>query len=74
MQLVLVACKNRMDLYVNPENVAFRQAVTDELYIDKMGMAIEKEPSYHAHLNQYNVIRPDIQRFLFQKSHCSIFN
>ena len=112
-----------MGLYFNPENEAFRQAATDELYVDKTGMialmnqklnktrvkyvcvsrprrfgksmaadmlaayyskgcdssglfagmAIEKEPSYHTHLNQHNVIRLDIQRFLFQEFHCSIF-
>ncbi len=114
---------NRMGLYFNPENEAFRQAVTDELYVDKTGMialinqklnkhrlkyvcvsrprrfgksmaadmltayyskgcdskelfsgmAIKKEPSYHTHLNRHNVIRLDIQRFLFHESHCSIF-
>ncbi len=112
-----------MGLYFNPGNEAFRQAVTDDIYIDKTGMialvnqklnksrvkylcvsrprrfgksmaadmltayyskgchseelfagrGIEKEPSYHTHLNQHNVIRLDIQRFLFHESHLSIF-
>ncbi|MCI9180632.1 MAG: AAA family ATPase [Lachnospiraceae bacterium] len=112
-----------MGLYVNPGNEAFRQAVADELYIDKTNLIsrinqklnksrtkhlcvsrprrfgksmaadmltayyskgckseelfaekkIAQEPSYKQHLNQYHVIRLDIQQFLFQKSHFDIF-
>ena len=104
-----------MGLYLNPGNEAFRQAVTDDIYIDKTkmialinqklnrsrvkyvcvsrprrfgksmaadmlaayygrgcdsgdlfrGRKIEKEESFPVHLNQHNVIRLDIQRFLF---------
>ena len=114
---------NPMGLYFNPGNEAFRQAVTDEIYVDKTGMIalinqklnksrvkyvcvsrprrfgksmaanmltayyskgchsealfagriIETDPSYPTHLNQHNVIRLDIQRFLFHESHLSIF-
>lgn len=112
-----------MGIYLNPGNEAFRQAVTDELYIDKTnlisainkkinksrvkhlcvsrprrfgksmaadmltayygkgcdsrelfaGKKIEQEPSFETHLNQHNVIRLDIQRFLFSKDHFDIF-
>lgn len=37
------------------------------------GKNIEKETSYKTHLNQHNVIRLDIQRFLFSQSHLNIF-
>lgn len=112
-----------MGVYLNPGNEAFRECVTDELYVDKTeliahmnmklnkarlkyvcvsrprrfgksmaadmlvayygkncdsrelfaGRKIEKADSYEAHLNRHNVIRLDIQRFLFQKSHFDIF-
>ena len=112
-----------MGLYLNPGNEAFRQAVTDDIYIDKTkmialinqklnrsrvkyvcvsrprrfgksmaadmlaayygrgcdsgdlfrGRKIEKEESFPVHLNQHNVIRLDIQRFLFDESHLDIF-
>lgn len=112
-----------MGLYLNPDNEAFRQAVTDEIYIDKTGMIalmnqklsrsrvkyvcvsrprrfgksmaadmlaayyssgcdsgdlfagrdIEAEESYREHLNRHNVIRLDMQRFLFDESHADIF-
>jgi len=112
-----------MGLYLNPENEAFRQAVTDDIYIDKTKMIaimnqklnksrvkyvcvsrpsrfgksmaadmlaayyskgcdstelfadrkIEKEESFRKHLNQHNVIRIDIQRFLFDEAHLDIF-
>lgn len=103
-----------MGVYLNPGNEAFRQAVTDEIYVDKTkmislmnkklnksrvkyvcvslprrfgksmvadmlvayyskgcdsgelfaGRMIEDEDSFQTHLNQHNVIRLDIQRFL----------
>lgn len=112
-----------MGLYLNPGNEAFRQAVTDDIYIDKtkmialmnrklnkirvkyacvsrprrfgksmaadmlaayyskgcdsrglfIGKEVEKEDSFETHLNQHNVIRLDIQRFLFDESHLEIF-
>ena len=112
-----------MGLYLNPGNEAFRQAVNDDIYIDKTkmiaqmnqrlnrsrvkyvcvsrprrfgksmaadmlaayygkgcdsgdlfaGKKIEKEESFQIHLNQHNVIRLDIQRFLFDESHLDIF-
>ncbi len=112
-----------MGLYLNPGNEAFRQAVTDDIYIDKTklialinqrinrsrvkyicvsrprrfgksmaadmlaayygkgcdsrelfaGRKTEKEESFPTHLNRHNVIRLDIQRFLFDKSHLDIF-
>lgn len=112
-----------MGIYLNPGSEAFRQAVTDELYIDKTnlisainkkinksrvkhlcvsrprrfgksmaadmltayygkgcdsrelfaGKKIEQEPLFETHLNQHNVIRLDIQRFLFSKDHFDIF-
>ena len=112
-----------MGLYLNPGNEAFRQAVTDDIYIDKTkliapinqrlnrsrvkyicvsrprrfgksmaadmlaayygkgcdsgelfaGRKIEKEESFLTHLNRHNVIRLDIQRFLFDESHLDIF-
>lgn len=112
-----------MGIYLNPGNEAFRQWVTDELYVDKTemislmnqklnknrvkyicvsrprrfgksmaadmlaayygkgcdsrelfaGRKIEREASYEIHLNCHNVIRLDIQGFLFQKSHFDIF-
>ena len=112
-----------MGVYLNPGNEAFRQAVTDDIYIDKTNMIsiinqklnksggkyicvsrprrfgksmaadmlaayygrecdsrelfagrkIEREESFETHLNQHNVIRLDIQSFLFQKSHLDIF-
>lgn len=112
-----------MGLYLNPDNEAFRQAVTDEIYIDKTdmialmnqklnksrvkyvcvsrprrfgkstaadmlsayyargccsrelftGRKIEEADSFETHLNQHNVIRLDIQRFLFDTSHLDIF-
>jgi len=112
-----------MGQYLNPGNEAFRQAVTDDIYIDKTemialmnqrikksrvkyvcvsrprrfgksmaadmlaayygkgcdskglfaGRNIEKEGSFKTHLNQHNVIRLDIQRFLFDESHLDIF-
>lgn len=37
------------------------------------GLQIEGHRSYKSHLNQHNVIRLDIQQFLFQKSHLDIF-
>ncbi len=37
------------------------------------GLAIEKDASYQKHLNRHQVIRLDIQKFLFQKSHTGIF-
>ncbi len=33
----------------------------------------EKEASFPAHLNQYDVIRIDMQQFIFHKSHLNIF-
>ena len=112
-----------MGLYLNSGNEAFRQAVTDDIYIDKTkliapinqrlnrsrvkyicvsrprrfgksmaadmlaayygkgcdsgelfaGRKIETEESFLTHLNRHNVIRLDIQRFLFDKSHVDIF-
>ena len=112
-----------MGIYLNPGNEAFRQAVTDDVYIDKTemialmnqrlnkssgkyvcvsrprrfgksmaadmlvayysrgcdskelfaNMAVEKEKSYNTHLNRHNVIRLDIQRFLFCEAHLDIF-
>lgn len=112
-----------MGVYLNPGNEAFRECVTDELYVDKTelidhmnsklnkarlkyvcvsrprrfgksmaadmlvayygkncdsrelfaGRKIEKADSYETHLNQHHVIRLDIQRFLFRKSHIDIF-
>lgn len=112
-----------MGLYLNPGNEAFRQAVTDDIYIDKtrmialmnqklnksrvkyvcvsrprrfgksmaadmlaayygrgcdsrelfVGRMIEKEDSFETHLNRHNVIRLDIQQFLFHRSHLDIF-
>lgn len=112
-----------MGLYLNPGNEAFRQAVNDELYIDKTnlisvinqklnksrtkyvcvsrprrfgksmaadmltayysegcdskqlfaGRTIEKDDSYEKHLNKHYIIRLDIQRFIFQKSHLDVF-
>ncbi len=112
-----------MGIYLNPGNEAFRQAVMDDIYIDKTemislmnqqlnksrgkyvcvsrprrfgksmaadmlvayyskncdsralfsGKAIEKEASFEIHLNQHNVIRLDIQNFLFQRTHLDIF-
>lgn len=112
-----------MGLYLNPGNEAFRQAVTDDIYIDKTrmialmnqklnksrvkyvcvsrprrfgksmaadmlaayygrgcdsrelftGRMIEKEDSFKTHLNRHNVIRLDIQQFLFHRSHLDIF-
>lgn len=112
-----------MGIYLNPGNEAFRQAVTDEIYIDKTemialmnrrlnkasgkyvcvsrprrfgksmaadmlvayysrgcdsrslfaGKKIERENTYEKHRNMHNVIRLDIQSFLFQKSHLDIF-
>jgi len=114
---------NRMGQYLNPGNDAFRQAVTDDIYIDKTkmitlmnqklnksrvkyvcvsrprrfgksmaadmlaayyskgcdsrelftGRNMEKEDSFETHLNKHNVIRLDIQRFLFDDSHLDIF-
>ena len=37
------------------------------------GLGIENDKSYKTHLNQHNVIRLDMQRFLFQESHMDIF-
>lgn len=37
------------------------------------GLKIEKESSYQKHLNHHNVIRLDIQQFLFRESHLDIF-
>lgn len=37
------------------------------------GLKIEEHASYKKHLNKHNVIRLDIQRFLFSKSHLDIF-
>ena len=37
------------------------------------GRKAETDPAFPAHLNQHNVIRLDIQRFLFQESHLDIF-
>ena len=112
-----------MGLYLNPGNEAFRQAVTDDIYIDKTklialinqrlnrsrvkyicvsrprrfgksmaadmlaayygkgcdsgelfaGRKIENDESFLTHLNRHNVIRLDIQRFLFDESHLDIF-
>ena len=112
-----------MGIYLNPGNEAFRQAVTDDIYVDKTGMIdlmnqklnksrvkyvcvsrprrfgksmaadmlaayyskgcdskklfagrkIEKETSYEIHLNRHNVIRLDMQRFLFDEAHIPIF-
>lgn len=112
-----------MGVYLNPGNEAFRECVTDELYVDKTelishinlklnktrlkyvcvsrprrfgksmaadmlvayygkncdsrklfaGRKIENAESYETHLNRHNVIRLDMQRFLFQKSHFDIF-
>lgn len=112
-----------MGLYLNPGNEAYRQAVTDDVYIDKTemiallnqkinksrvkhvcvsrprrfgksmaadmlaayygrgcdskelfaGKKIESKESFKLHLNQHNVIRLDIQRFLFDDAHLDIF-
>lgn len=112
-----------MGLYLNPGNEAFRQAVTDDIYIDKTdmiqlinlklnksrmkyvcvsrprrfgksmaadmltayyskgcnsrelftGRKAEKGELFELHLNQHDVIRLDIQRFLFHDSHAGIF-
>ena len=112
-----------MGLYLNPGNEAFRQAVTDDIYIDKTklialinqrinrsrvkyicvsrprrfgksmaadmlaayygkgcdsgelfaGRKVERAESFLTHLNRHNVIRLDIQRFLFDESHLDIF-
>ena len=37
------------------------------------GRKAETDPAFPAHLNQHNVIRLDIQQFLFQESHLDIF-
>ncbi len=37
------------------------------------GRKIEKRESYSVHLNRHNVIRLDMQRFLFSQSHLNIF-
>ena len=37
------------------------------------GRQIEKESSFETHLNRHNVIRLDIQRFLFEESHLAVF-
>ena len=37
------------------------------------GRKIEKETSYEIHLNRHNVIRLDMQRFLFDEAHIPIF-
>ena len=37
------------------------------------GLGIEQNESYRKHLNRHNVIRLDIQQFLFQDSHLDIF-
>ena len=112
-----------MGIYLNPGNEFFRQAVTDDIYVDKTemiafvnqrinksggkylcvsrprrfgksmaadmlvayyskgcdsgnlfaGRKIERDDSFKIHLNRHNVIRLDIQNFLFQKSHLNIF-
>lgn len=112
-----------MGIYLNPGNEAFRQAVTDDIYIDKTemialmnqklnkasgkyvcvsrprrfgksmaadmlvayyskgcdshdlfsGKKIEYKNSCKTHLNQHNVIRLDVQQFLFHTSHLDIF-
>lgn len=112
-----------MGVYLNPGNEAFRQAVTDDIYIDKTeiidlmnqklnkssgkyvcvsrprrfgksmaadmlvayysrgcdsrqlftGKKIEEKESYDIHLNQHHVIRLDVQRFLFHRTHLDIF-
>ena len=36
-------------------------------------LGIVQNELYHKHLNQHNVIRLDIQQFLFQESHLDIF-
>ena len=112
-----------MGLYLNPGNEAFRQAVTDDIYVDKTdmislmnrklnksrvkyvcvsrprrfgksmaadmltayyskdcnsrelfaGRKVEEDELFEVHLNQHDVIRLDIQRFLFDESHLDIF-
>ena len=37
------------------------------------GLDIGKERSFQEHLNQHDVIRLDIQRFLFDESHLDVF-
>lgn len=37
------------------------------------GRDIEKDPLFPIHLNQHNVIRLDVQQFLFRESHLDIF-
>ena len=37
------------------------------------GLKIENTPAFQAHLNRYDVIRLDVQQFLFQESHLDIF-
>ena len=37
------------------------------------GLEIEQDGSYREHLNKHNVIRLDIQKFLFRESHLDIF-
>lgn len=111
-----------MGIYVNPGNVAFKEAVDSMIYVDKTGlisytnsvlstkqknvcvsrprrfgksMAADMlaayyskgcdsgrlfegkkavhEKSFRAHLNRHNVIRLDVQQFLFHESHLGIF-
>lgn len=112
-----------MGMYLNPGNEAFRQAVTDDIYIDKTemislmnkklnksrvkyvcvsrprrfgksmaadmltayyskecdsselfsGRKAAEGRSFETHLNRHNVIRLDMQRFLFEESHLDIF-
>ena len=37
------------------------------------GLKAEREASFQAHLNRHNVIRLDVQQFLFRESHLDIF-
>lgn len=111
-----------MGIYVNPGNMAYKEAVNSLIYVDKSelvaytnsvlntmqknicvsrprrfgksmaadmlvayysrgcesgelfhGLQIEKENSYELHLNRHNVIRLDVQQFLYKKSHLDIF-
>jgi len=111
-----------MGIYVNPGNLAFREAVNSRIYIDKSGLVsytntvlntqqkhicvsrprrfgksmaanmlsayysrgcnseglfagleIEKDETYRKHLNQHDVIRLDIQQFLYQEAHFDVF-
>lgn len=111
-----------MGIYVNPGNIAFKEAVNSMIYVDKSklisytnsvlntkqknvcvsrprrfgksmaadmltayyskgcdsgelfaGRKAESEKNFGTHMNQHNVIRLDVQQFLFHDSHLDIF-